>query len=114
MPHIVVLVHRIGPYHFARLRAAGCSMQVTALELCGKDSTYDWNQVGGADGFRRLTLFAAENEVHDSPQEVWKRLSHGLDFRCAQVVAVPGLGRDCFLDGPDWWSARAGRSRRWP
>ena len=106
MPHVAVLFHRIGPYHFARLRAAGCSMRVAAIELCDKDSIYDWNKVCGADGFRRLTLFAGEDEARDFPREVWKRLCQSLDSLAPEVVAIPGWAETVSLMALRWCALR--------
>src|ERR1039458_3161561 len=56
-PNVAVLFYRVGPYHFARLRAAGQQMHVTALECSNVDPFYMWDEVAGQEGFERVTLF---------------------------------------------------------
>ena len=51
-----VLFHRIGPYHFARLRAASSVFHLAAIEYSKEDSTYAWDEVSGSNGFTRVTL----------------------------------------------------------
>jgi hypothetical protein len=53
---VAVLFHRIGPYHFARLAAAGARCELTAVELSAVDDTYAWSPVNGAPNFKRVTL----------------------------------------------------------
>lgn len=60
-----VIFHRLGPYHFARLRAAGRVLPIVAIETSGEDETYAWDLIAGADGFERATLFEnADTQRH--------------------------------------------------
>ena len=64
-PTLAMLFHRLGPYHFARLRAAGRLMPVLAVETSGKDETYAWDLTAGTVSFKRVTLFEnADTQRH--------------------------------------------------
>ena len=67
---LAVLFHRIGPYHLARLAAAGARCAATALELSAVDDTYAWSRVDGAPNFERVTLFPDEDVDRKSRSEV--------------------------------------------
>ncbi len=84
---VAILFHRMGPYHFARLQAAGKLLDTTLIEVFKEDKVYAWSQVLGADGFERLTLFEKE------PQPVRELVAgiHAALDRCQpEVVVVPG------------------------
>lgn len=82
-----ILFHRVGPYHFARVRAAGKAFETTLVEVFGGDEVYDWDPVHGTDGFKRVTLF----EKHPQPSsDIQKRVNHGLDKLKPDAVAIPG------------------------
>ena len=42
---VAVLFQRFGPYHHARLNAAGQLLSVCGVEACGMESTYAWDKV---------------------------------------------------------------------
>jgi 1,2-diacylglycerol 3-alpha-glucosyltransferase len=88
-PAVAVLFHRIGPYHLARLEAAGARCGLTAVELSAVDDTYDWSQVDGAPNFTRLTLFE-EDVDRRSRVEVQNSVHTALALADPDVVAVPG------------------------
>lgn len=87
---LAVLFHRLGPYHHARLRAAGGRAAVSAIELSAVDDTYAWARVPGADRFRRVTLFQRRDVVHEPAAEVVRRVHEALDEARPEAVAVPG------------------------
>ena len=101
-PHVAVLFYRFGPYHHARLKAAGSRLQVTGIESSNVDPTYAWDLVEGADGFNRLTLFSgvAVNELPAS--RIFNRVSQVLDQLRPQVVAIPGWYDRCSLAALRW------------
>lgn len=88
--HVVVLFHRIGPYHFARLRQAGQRLKITALEFSGVDETYAWDHVAGADCFKRVTLFEHADSHRRPVSEVAGRVRLNLDSLQPDVLAIPG------------------------
>ena len=100
--HVAVLFYRFGPYHHARLKAAGSRLQVTGVEFSNVDPTYAWDLVEGADGFNRLTLFsgAAVNELPAS--RIFSRVGQVLDQLRPQVVAIPGWYARCSLAALRW------------
>jgi glycosyltransferase involved in cell wall biosynthesis len=100
--HVAVLFYRFGPYHHARLKAAGSRLQVTGIEFSNVDPTYAWDLVEGADGFNRLTLFsgAAVNELPAS--RIFSRVGQVLDQLRPQVVAIPGWYDRCSLAALRW------------
>lgn len=87
---LTVLFARLGPYHVARLRAAGAEADVTALELSGRVHEYAWDPVDAAPGFERVTLFP--DEVHRAVPRprLQRRLDAALDAAAPDVVALPG------------------------
>src|SRR5882724_8591590 len=87
---VAVLSHRLGPYHFARLRAAGEVLDVVAIESSGADETYAGDVVTGADGFKRVTLFDHADAQKLPAPEVASRVGTALDKIRPAVVLVPG------------------------
>jgi glycosyltransferase involved in cell wall biosynthesis len=94
----VILFHRVGPYHFARVQAAGRVMKTTLIEVFRSDDVYGWNPVPGADGFDRLTLF-------DHPQKA-DEIIHGiqatLDDCEPEAVAIPGWADAVAFSAVQW------------
>jgi 1,2-diacylglycerol 3-alpha-glucosyltransferase len=88
--NLVVLFHRIGPYHFARLRALGRRMPTVAIEFSREDSTYAWSEVKGEDGFQRITLFQEGDSNSHPKAEVVRRVQKALEQSQPLAVAVPG------------------------
>jgi 1,2-diacylglycerol 3-alpha-glucosyltransferase len=87
LKRVTIILHRFGPYHLARLRAAGKVMDTTSIEIFKRDEVYDWDPISGADGFDRLTLF----EKHPQPShELTKAIQTALDDCHPAVVAIPG------------------------
>lgn len=87
---VAVIFRRLGPYHHARLRAAGSRLAVTAIESCGMDNTYAWEMVEGAESFSRVTLTAREECGLRWRRTVRRHLWEELGKLKPQVVAVPG------------------------
>ena len=57
---IAVLFHRFGPYHWARLQAAGERAEVYGIELSGETREYAWAQVDGPASFERVPCIRTE------------------------------------------------------
>jgi len=87
---LAVLFARFGPYHHARLRAAGKVCDLTAIEFSAVDKTYAWEMVNGAEGFERETLFSDADYEGKSPNEVRRALWRALDKCNPAIVAIPG------------------------
>jgi 1,2-diacylglycerol 3-alpha-glucosyltransferase len=100
-PAVAVLFHRIGPYHLARLEAAGARCGLTAVELSAVDDTYAWSQVDGAPNFARLTLF--EEDVDRRTRiEVQNSVHTALAVADPDVVAIPGWSHPGALSALLW------------
>ncbi len=84
---IAILFHRMGPYHFARLRAAGKVLAITLIEIFKEDKIYGWSPVLGTDGFERLTLFEKEPQP---ARELVAAIHSALDRCRPAVVVIPG------------------------
>jgi glycosyltransferase involved in cell wall biosynthesis len=94
-----VLFKRIGPYHNARLRAAGRLGAITAIELEPDDTTYAWNKVDADSGYTRLQLHAARGSGW---RENSQRLGQLLDSVDAAAVAIPGYSEPLALFALSW------------
>ena len=104
---VAVILHRFGPYHFARLRAAGQVLPVVAIETSGTDATYAWDKIAGAENFERVTLFADADAQKQPAAEVARRLVAVLEQTRPTVVAVPGWADAAALAALQW----CGRNR---
>mgnify|MGYP000866137409 FL=1 len=88
---MVVVFHRFGAYHHARLRAANAVGPLIALELSGRDTTYRWNRIEGEIEFDQHTLFETQDSQHLSAAVLWRAVREQLDGLGPEVVAIPGI-----------------------
>jgi len=105
-PHVAVLFYRIGPYHHARLKAAGSRLRVTAVEFSNVDPTYAWDLVEGAEGFNRMMLFSGVSVDGQAARNIAHRVAEVLDQLDPQVVAIPGWHDRCSLAALQFCTAR--------
>jgi glycosyltransferase involved in cell wall biosynthesis len=125
-PLVAVCFQRLGPYHHARLSAAGAQMPLAAIEISETDDTYAWSVIEGARGFQRMTLCPGRSFAA-SRSSLWRRLDAALDGLLPAVVAVPGWSDACALRALRWCVSRGRRAvlmsdsarddklrRRWP
>jgi 1,2-diacylglycerol 3-alpha-glucosyltransferase len=103
---VAVLFQRFGPYHHARLNAAGQLMTVCGVEACGMESTYAWDKVEGAAAFTRVTLTEREIDSREWRQELRQKMWRALDELKPHVVAVPGWAFVDALSALEWCDAR--------
>ena len=95
---VVVLFHRLGPYHVARLKAAGKLCCLHVIEFSSVDDTYLWDVVDEQTGFARTTLFKDSDVAKRSSFEIRAALNKSLLTIEPDVVAIPGWsGRPAFL-----------------
>ncbi|MCS3642386.1 glycosyltransferase family 4 protein [Salinibacter ruber] len=99
---VAVLFDRFGPYHRARLEAAGRRLPVTAVEFAGDSATYDWKSVEGGEHFRRRTLFRNTDSASVPPGELIKAVESELDSLRPAAVAVPGWSHPGALAALRW------------
>lgn len=103
-PTVAVLFHRLGPYHFARLGAAGRLLSVVAIESSGVDETYAWDVVAGTDHFERVTLFDRADAQTLPTNEVVSHIHSALGKVQPEVVIVPGWVDPAALGALQWCS----------
>ena len=87
---VVILFDHLGPYHRARLAAAGREMDVTAVEIASESATYAWDEVADAPNFRRITLFSSEDSTSVPVGKKEDTIHDTLDRVEPEVVAIPG------------------------
>jgi len=97
-----IIFHRLGPYHFARLRAAGSQLSITAIESSGRDETYAWDKVAGISGFDRVVLFKDADAQKQPAREVAQQVALALDKIQPAVVVVPGWADSAALGALHW------------
>ena len=126
MSRICVLFDRLGPYHRARLNAAGALFPTVGLELSGETSDYAWEKVKGQGTFERRTLFPGEDSHARPASEVARRLHKTLDEQQPAAVAIPGWSEKGALAALSWClqagrpaimmseSKRSDAERHWP
>lgn len=132
-PRVAVLFDRLGPYHRARLDAAGSRMGITAVELAGKSAEYDWNKVQATSRFQRTTLFSDTDSRSVPVGRMQERVRTTLEDIRPSAVAIPGWSHPGALsallwclssgtpsivmsasterDAPRWWWAESIKSR---
>jgi 1,2-diacylglycerol 3-alpha-glucosyltransferase len=96
---VAIIFHRIGPYHFARARAAAKVVNVTLIEAFESDDTYQWDLLPGADGFARITLFDKSSHPKD---ELVRGIQKALEDCRPDAVAVPGWGDALAFSAIQW------------
>jgi 1,2-diacylglycerol 3-alpha-glucosyltransferase len=99
---LAILFDRIGPYHFTRLRAIGQLVPTVAIETYGMDDIYAWDLVGGADSFKRVTLFASRDAQMKSDVTLSHRVHSVLDECRPAAVAIPGWADHAALSAMQW------------
>jgi glycosyltransferase involved in cell wall biosynthesis len=87
---VAILFHRFGPYHHARLNAAGRWMSVWGVEACATEDIYAWSKVDGAAGFTRVTLTERDSGDRRWRRQLRREMGRALDEIKPQVVVIPG------------------------
>ncbi len=100
--NVAVIFHRLGPYHFARLRAAGQMMVATAIEISAVDDIYAWDLLPGEDGFTRITLFTQMDSRTLPPGKVVGLVGSALNELRPEVVAIAGWSEKEALGALGW------------
>lgn len=101
---LVILFERLGPYHHARLHAAGKLCDLTSIEFDANDKTYAWDRIEVVNGFKRITLFQINDFGEKSSTDIKQVLWHELDKCSPDVVAIPGWGTPSALLVLAWCS----------
>jgi len=91
---VAVIWPRFGPYHIARLEAAGRRFgeggRVVGLEVARTDDTYVWSVVDGAECFERVTLFPHASYQDLPPRRVSHAICDTLDRINPEALAIVG------------------------
>lgn len=91
---VAIIVARLGPYHVARLAAAGAVLgaeSCIALEVAAENREYAWDRVE-VQGFRRRTLIQ-DRDYQDVPaRERSRMMRDALEEERPDVVAISGWG----------------------
>ena len=87
---IAILFQRFGPYHHARLNAAGRVFAVWGVEACAEEDTYAWAKVDGAAAFTRVTLSDRNTGDRQWKQALHRKMWLALDQIKPQAVVIPG------------------------
>ena len=95
MNRLAVIIHRMGPYHIARLNAAGRvaarhGRTVFGIEIAGDDATYAWQKTAGEDAFERCCLFQDATYETLDRKRIRTALVQALDSISPDAVALPG------------------------
>lgn len=94
-----LIFHRVGPYHFARARAAGRLIDTRLIEVFKSDDVYGWDPVVGADGFERVTLFEKNTQAIDT---VVRGVQAALADCRPDAVAIPGWADVIAYSAIEW------------
>ncbi len=99
---VAVLFQRFGPYHHARLNAAGKLMRVFGVEACGMDVTYAWAREEGAAAFTRITLTDRYASDLRWKRKLSRAMRRALNEIKPDVVVVPGWSSPDALSALVW------------
>jgi glycosyltransferase involved in cell wall biosynthesis len=99
---IAVLFWRLGPYHHARLSAAGKLASMLGVELCTTDQVYAWNSVDGSNNFRRVTLLGQSPLSRRDKQRAFHLVKQKLNQFKPEAIAIPGWSYVDALGGLTW------------
>jgi len=99
---VCVLFDQFGPYHHARLRAAGEHLEVVGIELAGESAEYDWEGVDRSGDFEKVTLFPGRKSTSVERGTLREAVSSALAEEAPGAVAVPGWGYPESLSALKW------------
>ena len=97
---LAICVHRLGPYHHARIAAAANATSVVALEFSRKTDQYDWAEVDTSSRFARTTLCDDSRKL-ETPR-LRSLVERQMDEIGPSVVAVNGWSDRAALLVLDW------------
>jgi len=97
-----ILFERFGPYHHARLNAAGQFFDVWGIEACASETVYAWKKVEGAEKFRRVTLTELNTNDQRWKKELIRSMWQSLDKIKPHIVVLPGWSSCDALSALAW------------
>src|SRR5664279_4355357 len=99
---IAFIFDHLGPYHIARMEAAGRKAMVTAIEVAGRSADYAWSKVEKTKNIERRTLFHDDLSANVSAARLNAKLRALLVEISADVVAIPGWSDRAALVALKW------------
>jgi glycosyltransferase involved in cell wall biosynthesis len=88
-PAVAVVFHHIGPYHHARLNAAGERLPVIGIEWSAK--AYDaWGATDSSPHYHKISLFPEATDQFPTRLDLQRAFCSALEQLNADVVAVNG------------------------
>ncbi|MGH7952682.1 MAG: glycosyltransferase family 4 protein [Limisphaerales bacterium] len=99
---VAIVFMRFGPYHQARLNAAGRRMELFGVEACGMENTYAWEKAEGADSFTRITLTDRHAGNRQWKREVYREMRRTLNNTKPDAVVIPGWASTEALSALAW------------
>ncbi len=108
---VVLLFLRFGPYHLARLEAAGKQFaanggELVGIEIARRSHAYAWRPVGEGRDFRKITLFDGHAHEEIGKGAVRRAVNDILTETDPDVVALPGWSVRESLTAQRWCLAR--------
>lgn len=97
---LVILFHRLGPYHVARLQGASTLGRVVCVELAAQTDIYAWEGVEAP--VERITCFSGEHSRAVPFKRMQKRIAEILGGLNPRAVAING-----------WWDNGALAALGW-
>src|SRR5262249_42392346 len=88
-PAVAVVFHHIGPYHHARLNAAGDRLPVTGIEWSAKANDA-WGAAATPARYRKVSLFSEATDAYPDKAELRRAISSALEQTNPDVVAING------------------------
>jgi glycosyltransferase involved in cell wall biosynthesis len=103
-PAVAVVFHHIGPYHHARLNAAGDELSITAIEWSA-ESCDAWGIANTPARYQKVSLFAKASHGSAEASQLRSAFRAALEQTNPDVVAVNGwnnfgslIAANCCLD----------------
>ncbi len=97
-----IVFWRLGPYHHARMNAAGKLNKTIGLEACGIEDTYAWDTVSGSQEFDRITLTRKYSPTRAWRRELQQQMFQELDRISPDVLVIPGWVMPDAISGLYW------------
>ncbi|MGE0433217.1 MAG: hypothetical protein AB7S36_13225, partial [Planctomycetota bacterium] len=87
---VAYFVHRIGPYHHARLDAVARQLDITAIEVDAGDAEYSWARLRKSGAYTRLSLTDSATGPRPGHADLCRRVRDVLGEVRPDAVAIPG------------------------
>lgn len=101
---VIVLFSHLGPYHYARLKAASQSQDISAVEYSNIDCIYNWQPMPVKFSFPQITLFK-DQAYQDQPRHTQQIvLETCLENNHPKAVTICGWSNSIALMALTWCS----------